>query len=215
MQDLLGRSRHRAQHRTPEVLVLEPHDEIGAAEVGKHESLAQPERRLRKLLHLLLLSRHDGALLPKPAEGEGVRILFGHEDGDLRDRRLPFENRLRRGAAVVLMALGDDGVEPHVLILQRMHELVRDDNPQLARADVGRDVERVGIGIVIAGDLFGEQVDHGGAQVQRLGNHPKQAQRRFQARQFGYQVGAGLSAEAVELQPHGLPALIVTEPKKT
>ena len=147
MQDLLGRSRHRAQHRTPEVLVLEPHDEIGAAEVGKHESLAQPERRLRKLLHLLLLSRHDGALLPKPAEGEGVRILFGHEDGDLRDRRLPFENRLRRGAAVVLMALGDDGVEPHVLILQRMHELVRDDNPQLARADVGRDVERVGIGI--------------------------------------------------------------------
>jgi hypothetical protein len=37
------------------------------------------------------------------------------------------------------------------------------------------------------------------------------AQRRLQTRQLSDQVGAGLPAEAVELQPYGLPALIALD----
>ena len=148
----------------------EPDVEIGAAEIGKYQPLAHPQRRVRELFHLRLLRRHRGALLPEPAERQRVGSLLRHEHRDLRDHGLTLEHRLRRGAPVVGMPLRHYGVEFDVLILQCVHQLVRDHDAQLIRLDIGGDVEGVGIGVIVTGDLLGEHVDHGRSQLQRIGN---------------------------------------------
>ena len=124
MQDLLGGPRDRVEHRAAEIFVPEPDDEVGAAEIRENQPFTQPERRAGELLHPRLLRGHRGPLPPEPAEWERVGILFRHEHRNLRDDRLSLENRLRRRPAVIRVALLDDRIEMHVLVLQRVHQLV-------------------------------------------------------------------------------------------
>src|SRR5438477_1983044 len=190
--------RQCVEHGPAEVLVAEPDDEVSTAEIRKDEAFAKPERRARELLHPGLLRRHRGALLPEPAQRECVGLLFRHKHRNLRDNRLALENRLRRRPPVVRVALLDDRIEVDVLILQRMHELVGHHHAELQRLDIFGNVEGVGIGIVIAGNLFGEHVDHRRPQLERIGNQPEQAERRLQSAELGgWQVLIDLVNEVV------------------
>ena len=145
VQDLLGGRRHvqGIEDRLIEILPPVPDDEIRATQVREDQPLAQPQRRLGELLHARLLLRHDGSLFPEPAQRERVGLLLRHQHGDLRDGGLSLEHRLCRRAPVVAPPLRDDGVELHVLILQRVHQLVRHHDAQLIRLDIRRDVECV------------------------------------------------------------------------
>ena len=73
----------------------------------------------------------------------------------------------------------------HVLVLECVHQLVRHDDAQLRRLDVARDVQGVGIRIVVACDLFGEQIDHRRPQLERVGDQAEQPQRRLDPREIG------------------------------
>src|SRR5207247_4329957 len=108
-----------------------------------------------------------------PEVGQALDLLFGHQDQNLRERRLPLEDRLRRAATIVLPLELHQGVEVQVLILQRVHEFVRDHEAGLTGIDVGRNVERIRVGVEVPGDLLGEEIDHGAAQVERVGDESR------------------------------------------
>src|SRR5205823_10187583 len=95
------------------------------------------------------------------------------------------EDGLRGGAAVVLSLELDQRVEVQVLMLQRVHQLVRDDESGLAGVDVGGDVQRVGVGIEVPGYLLGEQVDHAAPQVERIRDEAEQAVGGLRAGELG------------------------------
>src|SRR5438094_206957 len=63
--------------------------------------------------------------------------------------------------------------------------LVGDHQTRLAGIDVGRDVERVRVGIEIARHLLGQEVDHGAAQVERIGDQTEQPIRSLRAGELG------------------------------
>src|SRR5438477_2620835 len=184
VQDLLGGDRHEdAVGLLPGVLVVEPAHELGAPQVREDQALAQPQRRAPEHLHLILLAAERRPQLPEV--GQAFDLLLRHEHQDLGERRLSFEDRLRRAATIVLALQLHQRVEVQVLVLQRVHQLVRDHQTRLAGIDVGRDVERVRVGIEIARHLLGQEVDHGAAQVERIGDQTEQPIRSLRAGELG------------------------------
>jgi len=194
VQDLLGRDRHAlAVGLLARVLPLEPAHELGPAQIGEEQALAQPQRRLGEDLHLLLLLGERPPQLPEIREA--LELLLRHQDEDLRQRRLALEDGLRRRAAVVLPLELDEGIEVEVLVLERVHQLVRDDEPDLQGIDVGGDIERVRVGIVIAGDLLGQQVHHRAPQVERIRDEAEEPVGGLGAGEFG---GREVAVELVD-----------------
>src|SRR2546422_3175298 len=134
-------------------------------------------------LHLILLPAERRPQVPEV--WQAFDLLLRHEDQDLGQRRLPLENRLRRAAPIVLTLELHQRVEVQVLVLQRVHQLVRDHETGLARIDVGGDVERVRVGIEVPRYLLGQEVDHGAAQVERIGDQAEQPVRGLRALELG------------------------------
>ena len=66
-------------------------------------------------------------------------------------------------------------------MLERVHQLVRDDDPGLRGIDVRRDVQGARVRVVVARDLLGEEVDHRTPQIDRVGEQPEQLIRRLHA----------------------------------
>jgi len=116
VQDLLGGNRHEdAVGLFPRVFVVEPAHELGAAQVGEDQALAQPQRCTPEHLHLVLLPAQRRPQVPEV--GQALDLLLRHEDQDLSERRLPLEDRLRRAAAIVLTLELHQRVEVQVLVL--------------------------------------------------------------------------------------------------
>jgi hypothetical protein len=88
----------------------------------------------------------------------------------LDQRRLTFEYCLGGAATIVGPFLMRDRVEIGVLILQRVHELVRDRGPQRERIRQSDGNEkRSGIRIVISRHLFVKQRHQPGTQIHGIG----------------------------------------------
>src|SRR5204862_5684708 len=201
-QDLLGGDRHEdAVGLLPGVLVVEPAHELGAPQVREDQALAQPQRRAPEHLHLILLAAARRPQLPEVEQA--FDLLLRHEHLDLGERRLSFEDRLRRAATIVLALQLHQRVEVQVLVLQRVHQLVRDHETGLARIDVGGDVERVRVGIEVPRYLLGQEVDHGAAQVERIGDQAEQPVRGLRALELG---GREVVVELVDDVVPNLPA---------
>src|SRR2546430_17444840 len=82
-----------------------------------------------------------------------VRLIISHElVHALQDQYLDLDSLIQlkrqndRRAAVVLPLELDEGVEVEVLVLERVHQLVRDDQPDLHGIDVGRRSEERRVG---------------------------------------------------------------------
>ena len=67
------------------------------------------------------------------------------------------------------------------MVLQRVHQLVRHDHAHLGGIDVVGDEQGAGIGVEVARDLLGEQIDHQRPQIERVGDQAEQAIRRLGA----------------------------------
>src|SRR5882762_3928702 len=184
VQDLLGGDRHEDPiGLLPGVLVVEPAHEFGAAQVREDQALAQPQRCAPEHLHLILLRAQGRSQVPEV--GQAFELLLRHEDQDLRQCRLPLEDRLRRRAAIVLALELHQGVEVQVLVLQRVHQLVGDHETRLAGIDVGRDIQGVRVGVEVSRNLLRQEIDHRAAQVERIGNQTEQPVRRLRALELG------------------------------
>ncbi len=184
MKDLRRRDGHEhAVRLLPGIGAFEPAHELGAAEVGEDQAFAQPERRVGEDLHRLLLFAERAAQVPEVREA--LELLLRHEHQNLGQGRLPLEDRLRGGAAVVLALELDQRVEVQVLVLQGVHQLVRDHEPRLAGVDVGGEIERVGVGVEVPRDLLGEEIGHGAPQVERVGDQAEQPVGGLRAGELG------------------------------
>ena len=143
------------------------------AQIREEQSLLDEHRRSRE-------HRHGG--LPLPDRVADLVPLRRHEQRGTAVRlqrhpeRLPLDHRLRGEHAVVVALDVLDRIEVHVLVLQRVHELVLHQHAHLLHGRILDDVQHLRLRVVEAHHLFGEQIEHQRAEIERVGEDAEPAQ---------------------------------------
>ena len=95
--------------------------------------------------------------------------------------RLAFDHRLHRRLAIVVADEVLERVQVDVLILERVHELVHDGDPDILLRGAVDDVEELRLGVVVADDLLGEDLHEELAQLERVRQESEQLVRHLLA----------------------------------
>ena len=129
-----------------------------------------------------MLSRIISRMRSRPPTLSAMLSVPPRHDRQLLVLRLPFDDRLRGGerdrCPIVAFWMR---IEVHVLVLQRVHELVRDRDADVFSSAPFTTYSTFVFGIVVADDLLGEHAQEELAQVQRVGKQPEQLVRRLLA----------------------------------
>jgi hypothetical protein len=102
----------------------------------------------------------------------------GREQRDGRERRVTLEHCLGRGRTIAITLRGHQGIEREVLVLQRVHQLVREDQAKLGAVPAFDTIQRARFRIVVSRDLLPVEIEQQLLEIQGLGQSPN---RRYAA----------------------------------
>jgi hypothetical protein len=175
VHDLLGGDGDHLERIPGWRLLAHALDELGAAQIGEDHDLLHQQRCLGEARHgSVLVADLVADHLPAAGKAGGEVRLAADGHHHVLVGRLPLDHRGDRRLPVVVAREVFERVEVEVLILQRVHQLVRDGDPGDGVIVAAlHHVQRLALGVVEPDDLFGEEVQVHPLEIHLIGEHPE------------------------------------------